>query len=268
MGCPLFLSFTANSAAAGGVLPLQTVVRGDEFSLPRREGFRLGHASPLFRRQHLFGSHLTHSYYLVRSFDLLITSTHREIATISHTVIHCDKEIHNYSPYKLHHMLTWLLSAWLFGTPFNLRIQHHRNIQWSRQRWLLPGGSEVLGGGAMCWLLLGRPWAEHRRGCPCPSLSRRSALFLVLQLKIISDSLSHSDSERENAKVCWWREHHHESSWLPNACIFYPWESRGWSLCLLFPELLCKLWTAHAFPLTAPENFSCNISAVKYCYTL
>lgn len=139
------------------------------FPCPGAKAFRLGHASPLFWRQHLFGSHLTHSYYLVRSFDLLITSTHREIATISHTVIHCDKEIHNYSPYKLHHILTWLLSAWLFGTPFNLWIQHHRNSQWSRQRWLLPGRSEVLGGGATCWLLLGRPWAEHRRGCPCPA---------------------------------------------------------------------------------------------------
>lgn len=44
---------------------------------------------------------------------------------------------------------------------------------------------------------------EHRKGCPYPSLPPRPALFLVPPLKIISDSLSHNDSEEENAKVCW-----------------------------------------------------------------
>lgn len=38
----LFLSFTEKSAAAAGVLPLQMVVKGPEFSLSRQKGFEVG----------------------------------------------------------------------------------------------------------------------------------------------------------------------------------------------------------------------------------
>lgn len=173
---------------------------------------------------------------------------HREIAVISHTVIHCDKENHNYAACKLHRMLTRLLSSRFFSAPSNLWIQHHRNSQRSRERpWIAPRRSWSAPRWGDVLVLAPETWAEHRKGSPYTSLSLRPALFLVPSPKIISDLLSHNDSEGEEAKVCWRRKRRCESSWLPKVCSFYSWKKQGVKFVPPFSWVFAQVVTSQCF---------------------
>lgn len=120
MGChqaeAVFLSFTVDRAVAEGVLTLQTAVKVAQFSLLRCEGFEVRLCFTIVWKAAFLWEPPEARLLSISSFDLSTPSLHREIAVISHAVIHCDKENHNYPGCKLHRMLMQLLLPRLLGT--------------------------------------------------------------------------------------------------------------------------------------------------------
>lgn len=222
---------------------------------------------PLFWRQRLFGSQLKHSYCLIRSFDVSATSTNRRIAVISHTVIRCDKENHNYSVCKLHRMLTRLLLMWFLGTPVNLWTQRHRNSQRGRERWWLPGASKALRGVATCLLSLWRPGAEHRRGSPYTSRFLHPALFSVPLLEGHRWFTITQQFRRGKREVLLMKKASLWKQLAPNCVHPLFLKKQGLKFVPPFSWVVVQVVNSQSFSSYDSGKLCCTISAVKYYYT-